>query len=224
MGESAVGVATAGVSKVPTLARSPVKALGFVVALLSAPKTGYLRADGRRVHHDFAYGVDIYEDADILSLWESVHFLPNPTLFLCVTTKKSSLLSTNSMVWSRDASEYQLDAMRATIAVLIFACVVKSIPHGGGGSDRIARALVSNGERYHGLAQQDQLPSIRLQHAAMAVANLQTARQLFSDSSIERSTGIDVHALTKRTDNFLNRCLNLSSKSKQNRKTLPTWS
>ena len=92
-------------------------------------------------------------------------------------------------MWSRDVSEYQVDAMRVTIVILIFACLLKSIPQGNGGhNDRIARALVSNGERFYELAQQDQLPAVRLQHAAMAVANLQTARQMFNDTNIERST------------------------------------
>lgn len=205
----------------PALACAPMKAFRFVMTLLSAPKACDLCARCWCVHGEGANGLCWHKYTDMLSFGESIRHR-----YLSDATKKSSFLSTRKkrMGWSRDASEYQWDAMRATIVILVFACVLKSLPQGSAGqNDRISRTLVANGERYHSLAQQDQLPSIRLQHAAMAVANLQAARQLFSDGSIERSTGVDVHALTKKTDAFLNRCLNLS-KSKQGRKTLPTWS
>lgn len=129
------------------------------------------------------------------------------------------------MQWSRDTSEYQHDAIRVTIAIFVFACILKCIAPSSGtqiGSDNVAKTLVQNAELYLKMAQQDQLSTYRLKHAAMAVANIETARQAFDDATIERVSGVDVHSLLKTADAFLNRHLKSGGEGRH-KKALPVW-
>ena len=129
------------------------------------------------------------------------------------------------MQWSRDAYEYRQDAIRVTIAVFVFACVLKCIApsnHAQPGTDNVIKTLITNGNQYYNMARQDQMPAYRLQHAAMAVANLETARQLFDDSTIERISGTDVHALLKSVEQSLNAAQKMGANNK-GRKALPVW-
>ena len=129
------------------------------------------------------------------------------------------------MQWSRDISEYQTDAIRITVAIFILSSILKCIAPSNYtqvGSDHVAVTLVRNGEQFFKMAQQDQLPAYRLKHVAMAIANLQTARQVFDDATIERLSGIDVHSLLKSADALLNELLK-SGTAKKSRKALPLW-
>lgn len=128
------------------------------------------------------------------------------------------------MQWSRDASEYRRDAIRVTIAILVFACLLKCISpsnHTQPAIDNIINTLIVNGNQYYDMATQDQMPAYRLKHAAMAVANIEVARQLFDDTTIERVSGTDIHALLKSVEQALHNAQKVGTN--KTRKALPLW-
>ena len=106
----------------------------------------------------------------------------------------------------RDPIKYQTDAIRVTIAIFVLALLVRYVDPGAKTQDMTAcRILVDNAKRFYSVAQQDRNVNIRQQHAAMAVANIQTARQLYNDTFIERATGTDVHESFQKMETFLNK-------------------
>ena len=132
--------------------------------------------------------------------------------------------------WWRDPYEYRNDAIRVTFAVLVLVMLVRYIEPTGRAQDATTcKLLVQNAERYYAVAQQDRDFNLRLQHAAMAVANVQAVRQLFADSVIERATGSDVHAMFQRMESFMNRIDASSERNKTGVRTsaapkhLPVW-
>jgi hypothetical protein len=131
--------------------------------------------------------------------------------------------------WWRDIDEYRMDAIRVTLAVFIIAIVVRYIESSVTSNDIVVcKLLIQNAERFFSMASQDSSALIRLRHSAMAVANLQTARQLFNDSVIENATGLDVHTTSQRMESFLNKNEVLDRPmstigKKTNNKPLPIW-
>lgn len=108
--------------------------------------------------------------------------------------------------WWRDPTDYQMDIMRVTVATLFLTIVVRYIESSITSNDTAAcKVLIQNAERYNSMAAQDSNPRVRLRHSAMAVANLQAARQLFSDTVIENATGLDVHVTSQHMEAFLNK-------------------
>ena len=108
--------------------------------------------------------------------------------------------------WWRDPDEYRTDAIRVTLAILFLTIVVRYIESNITSNDAVVcKVLVQNAERYNSMATQDLNSVVRLRHSAMAVANLQAARQLFNDSVIENVTGLDVHLTSQRMEGFLNK-------------------
>jgi hypothetical protein len=132
--------------------------------------------------------------------------------------------------WVRNGREYQHDATRVTIAVLVLACFLKcALPAAGGfggGADKVAKTLVGNAQEFFALARQDQALVYRVRHAAMSVANIQAARQLYDDATIERSTGVDTHALLKDADALLTSTTTAAAAggtAQKARPRLPVW-
>lgn len=130
--------------------------------------------------------------------------------------------------WWRNLDEYRWDAIRVTLAALVLTIIVRYIESSTTSNDvLVCRMLVQNAERYHSMSAQDSNPRIRLRHSAMAVANLQAARQLFNDGVIENATGMDVHTTSQRMENSMNenekfdKPLPVASKGASKR--LPVW-
>lgn len=116
------------------------------------------------------------------------------------------------MIWSRNVAEYQQDAIRTTLAIVIFVSILKCIfPANTATNTKNTKVIVANGGKYLAMAQQDTNAAYRLKHSAMAVANLETARSMFDDITIEQSTGVDVHQLLQKADAVLERSMNLKT-------------
>ena len=130
--------------------------------------------------------------------------------------------------WWRNIDEYRMDAIRVTFAVFILAILVRYIENSVTSNDIVVcKLLIQNAERFFSMASQDSSALIRLRHSAMAVANLQAARQLFNDGVIENATGLDVHSTSQRMENFLNKNEGLDkpvpTMGKAGNKRLPIW-
>ena len=101
--------------------------------------------------------------------------------------------------------EHRKCAIRTTVAVLVVALIMRfADPRPSRQNDAMSKVLVENAIRLHNVAQQDLEPALRLQHAAMAVANIEAVRQLFSDNVIEKATGHDVHELAQSLQKYAN--------------------
>jgi hypothetical protein len=101
--------------------------------------------------------------------------------------------------------DYRKCAIRMTVAVLVVALLMRfADPRPLSQNDAMSKVLVENAIRLYNVAQQDLEPSLRLQHASMAVANIEAVRQLFADNVIEKATGHDVHELTQSLQKYAN--------------------
>ena len=129
--------------------------------------------------------------------------------------------------WYRNLDHRTLFVIRVTAAVLVLSIIVRYVESNVTSNDVIVcKRLVQNAERYHTMSTQDSNPVIRLRHSAMAVANFQTARQLFNDAVIEHATGLDVHATSQRMESFLNKSESADKpaySAKGGTKRIPIW-
>lgn len=79
---------------------------------------------------------------------------------------------------------------------------------------KAAKALVHQAAEWHGMAAQDESPLYAMRHASLALAYLTAARLVASDTSIQKSTGVEVHRtlqdyeedLRKRTQKVSKSC------------------
>tara|TARA_B100000989_G_scaffold163712_1_gene122311 strand:- start:23 stop:445 length:423 start_codon:yes stop_codon:yes gene_type:complete len=104
----------------------------------------------------------------------------------------------------RDSLEYQRDAQRVTIGLLIVVLIIKAIdPYVGNTSDKehdIARNFLEQANQWYLVSVQDTNSSSRYQHISYAAAYLHAARYVVNDAVLERLTGIDVHGLQSAID------------------------
>lgn len=159
-------------------------------------------------------------------------FLALGNVILAQMQQKKSFVKPTDMTggggW-RDPNEYRADVIRVTLVIFLLTIVVRYIESNIASNDTVAcKVLVKNAERYFSMAAQDLDSAVRLRHSAMAVANLQAARQMFSDGVIENATGLDVHVTSQRMETSLNKNESSSSTrptvaARRSQKNLPIW-
>lgn len=131
-------------------------------------------------------------------------------------------------------AQHRLSAAVATAGLLIIALVVRfADPRPMMQSGATCKVFVDNARRLLSVSDQDTCAALKLKHAAMAAANLEMARQLYSDNVIEKATGCDVHAfmqiLQQRTNTATERVIQARDASTAPRGTkrpttrLPLW-
>jgi len=90
------------------------------------------------------------------------------------------------------------NALIVSLFVLVMTVVVRMIFQNAPAQDAYAsRILVQNASEYYDAYKQDTDMKQRICHAAMAVANINAARQIYNDEDIGLCTGMDAHALSK---------------------------
>ena len=104
----------------------------------------------------------------------------------------------------RDSLEYQRDAVRVTIGLVIVVMVIKAMdPYVGNTSEKehtIAKNLLEQANQWYLVSIQDTNSSSQYQHISYAAAYLHAARYVVNDAVLERLTGIDVHQLQAAID------------------------
>ena len=104
----------------------------------------------------------------------------------------------------RDSFEYQRDAVRVTIGLVLVVIVVKAMdPYVGNTSEKehsIAKNLLEQANQWYLVSIQDTNSSSKYQHISYAAAYLHAARYVVNDAVLERLTGIDVHQLQTAID------------------------
>ena len=104
----------------------------------------------------------------------------------------------------RDSLEYQRDAVRVTMGLLIAVIVIKAMdPYVSNTSEKehnIARNLLEQANQWYLVSIQDTNSSSKYQHISYAAAYLHAARYVVNDAVLERLTGIDVHGLQTAID------------------------
>lgn len=99
----------------------------------------------------------------------------------------------------RDPREFQKDAVRVTAAVAILSVLLKACePILSSTTDKehaIAKSMLEQADQWYNTSLQDQNIQSKNQHISFAAAYIHAARHILSDASLERITGIDVHAL-----------------------------
>lgn len=104
----------------------------------------------------------------------------------------------------RDSLEYQRDAVRVTVGMIIVVIVIKAMdPYVSNTSDKehkIAQNLLEQANQWYLVSIQDTNSSSKYQHVSYAAAYLHAARYVVNDAVLERLTGIDVHGLHTAVD------------------------
>lgn len=104
----------------------------------------------------------------------------------------------------RAAADFQTDAVRATLVVVVALVLFKAVePLFSGASEHeltAARSLLDEARHLHALSLQDTSPQHRAHHLAVAGAYLTAARRLVTDAALERATGVDIHQLQRVLD------------------------
>ena len=65
---------------------------------------------------------------------------------------------------------------------------------------RIGKQLVSKAKEWYLISKQDASPLVAFEHAIYAIAYLNSARQVTSETYLEKACGINIHALVKTID------------------------
>lgn len=104
----------------------------------------------------------------------------------------------------RDSIEYQRDAIRATVGLLVVLLLSKAAdPYVTNTTEKehaIAQNLLEQANQWYLISVQDTNSQAKYQHVAYASAYLHAARYVVNDAVLERLTGLDVHALQTSVD------------------------
>ena len=102
---------------------------------------------------------------------------------------------------SENIQEYMMDAVRVLIGCFVlfsFTSLLESKTNDKESSH--AKTLVEQANKWYEISNQDKQSIYTLQHSNYAVAYLQAARHFASDTSLERSSGHDIHLLYRKID------------------------
>ena len=102
----------------------------------------------------------------------------------------------------REPNDLMKDSVRVSVAFMCLVVVIKAIePHmKRSDNDGLAKAMLAQTVKWLSLSSQDKNASTSLQHATYAMAYLNAARHVASDTVLERLSGLDIHKLSRSID------------------------
>lgn len=102
----------------------------------------------------------------------------------------------------REGREVFKDACRVSVFFMCALIVITAVePHlKRSEHDGLAKAMLAQTVKWLALSSQDKNASSGLQHATYAMAYLNAARHVASDTVLERLSGIDIHKLSRSID------------------------
>ena len=101
-----------------------------------------------------------------------------------------------------DSDTYLKDTVKVTAASVIFFIIMKVLELNRRSDSIISKSLVDQAHRWYTISTQDKSPLYAYQHINFATAYLNAARHSANDTTLEQVSGIDVHGLYKRIDDF----------------------
>ena len=100
-----------------------------------------------------------------------------------------------------NTKDYVKDTINISCITLALLVVIKFFDTQSVKSESsIAQSLIEQAYKWFTLSTQDKIPSISFQHANFAMAYLNAARHVSSDTKLEQLSSIDVHNLYKKID------------------------
>lgn len=127
------------------------------------------------------------------------------------------------MMHRQDTKAYTVDCIQVIAGFFIIAVLMKFVEQKSGGHDEnMASTFVDQANKWYSMSLQDKQSVYSMQHVDYAIAYLNAARHIASDTSLERSTGLDIHKVYRKVNEHqrkivkeLSSKLNIKSKHKQ---------
>lgn len=126
------------------------------------------------------------------------------------------------MMHRQDPKIYVVDCIQVISGFFIILVLIKFLEQRSRGHDEnIASSFVDQANKWYSMSLQDKQSMYSLQHVDYAIAYLNAARHIASDTSLERSTGLDIHKFYRKVNEHqrnivkdLSSKLNMKSKHK----------
>ncbi len=114
----------------------------------------------------------------------------------------------------QDPKAYTVDCVQVITGFFILAVILKFVEQKSRGHDEdIASSFIDQANKWYNMSLQDKQSVYGMQHVDYAIAYLNAARHIASDTSLERSTGLDIHKVYRKiSDHQRNIVRELSSK------------
>ena len=104
------------------------------------------------------------------------------------------------MLQRQDIKTYTIDCLQVIAGCFIFVILLKFCEQrtSSNQDEHIAHAFVDQANKWYNVSLQDKQSVYIVQHANYAIAYLNAARHMASDTTLERMTGLDIHKLYRK--------------------------